>query len=149
MNVNTEPVVAYKGQSLAELTEATILDEKEQTPFRKGTRTYNPMAETSLDESLTGNEKHCVESLLKRYRDMFAYPGNDRYSVDVEHTIPLTTNSPIACRPRRLPTKWKAEVEEEVRRLQRNGIIRPSTSGYAVSVQFERGMVVSAYMCRL
>ena len=36
MNVTTGPVVVYKGQSLAEFTEATILDEKEQTPSGKG-----------------------------------------------------------------------------------------------------------------
>ena len=55
MNVTTGPVVVYKGQSLAEFTETTILDEKEQTPSGKGTRTYNPMAETSLGESLSGD----------------------------------------------------------------------------------------------
>ena len=92
------------------------------------------MAETSLGESLSGDEKQCLESLLKRYRDVFAYPGNDGYCVDVEHTIPLTTNTPIAYRSLSLPTKWKAEVEEEVRRLQRDGIIRPSTSGYAAPI---------------
>ena len=50
------------------------------------------------------------------------------------HTIPLTTKTPIACRPRRLPTRWKAEVEDEVRRSRRDGIIRPSTSGYAAPI---------------
>ena len=40
----------------------------------------------------------------------------------------------IACRPRRLPTRWKVEVEDEVRRLRRDGLIQPSTSGYAAPI---------------
>ena len=80
---------------------------------------------------------------------VIAYPGNDGYCADVEHTIPLTTNTPIACRPRRLPTKWKAEVEEEVRRLQRDGIIRPSTSGYAAPICPVRKRDGSLRLCRL
>ena len=83
---------------------------------------------------MSSDEKQQLENLLKRHRDVFTYPGNEGYSVDVEHTIPLTTKTPIACRPRRLRTRWKAEVEDEVRRLRRDGIIRPSTSGYAAPI---------------
>ncbi len=80
---------------------------------------------------------------------MFAYPGagNEGYSVDVEHTIPLTTRTPIACRPRRLPTRWKAEVKDEVRRLRREGIFRPSTSGYAAPISPVRKSDGSLRLC--
>ena len=65
---------------------------------------------------------------------MFAYPGNEGQVTHIEHTIPLTTDNSIACRPRRLPTQWRPGVEEEVQELQRRGVIRPSESGYAAPV---------------
>ena len=118
MNVCPEPVVIHKGQSLAEFTEATALDGLDRRPVGKSSDIYNPMVDIDLGESLSSDEKQQLENLLKRHQDVFAYPGNEGYSVDVEHTIPLTTKTPIACRPRLLPTRWKAEVEDEVRRLR-------------------------------
>ncbi len=92
------------------------------------------MVNIDLGESLSSNKKQKLENLLKRHRDVFAYPGNDGYLVDAEHTIPLTTKTPIACRQRCLPTRWKAEVADEVKRLRRDEIIRPSISGYAAPI---------------
>ena len=82
----------------------------DRRPVGKSTDIYNPMVDIDLGESLSSDEKQQFENLLKRHRDVFAYPGNEGYSVDVdvEHTIPFTTKTPIACRPRRLPTRWKA-----------------------------------------
>ena len=65
---------------------------------------------------------------------MFAYPGNEVHVTHIEHTIPLTMDTLIACRPRRLPTQWRPGVEEETRELQRRGVIRPSELGYTAPV---------------
>ena len=54
--------------------------------------------------------------------------------LNIEHTIPLTMDNPIVCRPRRLSTQLKAEVETEVQSLLQRGIIRSSVSGYAAPV---------------
>ena len=78
---------------------------------------YDPVIETTLGDSLSVEERQCLESLLRQYRNVFAYPGNDGHVTDIEHMIPLTMYDPIVCRPRRLPTQLKAEVETEVQNL--------------------------------
>lgn len=75
-----------------------------------------------------------MEALLKKYRDVFASSDYTGCSTMGQHTIPLTTEEPITCRPRRLPTRWKTEIDEEVRRLHKQNIIRPSTSAYAAPI---------------
>ena len=71
----------------------------DRRPVGKSTNIYNSMLDIDLGESLISDEKQQLENLLKRHRDVFAYPGNEGYSVDVENTIPLTTKTPIVCRP--------------------------------------------------
>ena len=65
----------------------------------------------------------------------------------MEHTIPLTDDASVTCRPRRLPTKWRAEVAEEVRNLHQRGVIRPSTSAFAAPVCPVKKMEL--YVCAL
>ena len=62
MNVCTEPVVIHKGQSLAEFTEATALDEVDRRPIGKSTNIYNPMIDIDLGESLSSDEKQQLEN---------------------------------------------------------------------------------------
>ncbi len=102
--------------------------------IKTGKITYDPIAETTLGESISTEKKNRLERLLQRYNKVFAYPGNEGQVTHTEHTITLTTDNPIACRPRRLPTQWRPGVEEEVQKLQRRGVIRPSESGYAAPV---------------
>ena len=75
MNVCTEPIVIHKGQSLAEFAEATALDGVDRRPVGKSTDIYNPMFDIDLGESLSSDEKQQLENLLKRHRDVFAYPS--------------------------------------------------------------------------
>ena len=57
----------------------------------------DPLAEVTLGDSLTSVEKGQLESLVSRYRKVFSYQGNEGGTVGVEHTIPLTTDSPVTC----------------------------------------------------
>ena len=135
LNVTEDPVTVYKGQSLAEFTEAMMNEGRTRDDATKTVKiTYDPIAETTLGESISTEQKNRLERLLRRYNKVFAYPGNEGQVTHIEHTIPLTTDNPIACRPRRLPTQWRLGVEEEVQELQRRGVIRPSESGYAAPV---------------
>ena len=61
---------------------------------------YDPVIETTLGDSLSVEERRLV-SLLRQYHNVFAssYPGNDGHVTDVEHTIPLTMDNLIVCRP--------------------------------------------------
>ena len=135
LNISGNSVKIHKGQSVAEFTEATVAgDERRQGATRSSATPYDPIIETTLGDSLSVEERQRLESLLRQYRNVLAYPGNDGHDTDIEHTIPWTMDDPIVCRPIRLPTQLKAEVETEVQNLLQRGIIRSSFSGYAAPV---------------
>ena len=112
------PVIIHKGQSMAKFTEATAMDGLDRRPVEKSDNIYTPMVDIDLGEQVSSDEKLQLENLLKRHRNVFAYPGNKEYSVYAEQTIALTTKTSTACRHRHIPTRLKAEVEDEVRRLR-------------------------------
>ena len=150
LNVTEDPVTVYKGQSLAEFTEAMMNEGRTRDDATKtGKITYDLIAETTLGESISTEQKNRLKRLLRRYNKVFAYPGNEGQVTHIEHTIPLTTDNPIACRPRRLPTQWRPGVEEEVQELQRRGMIRPSESGYAAPVCPIKKRRFNTSLCRL
>ena len=125
----------YKGQNIAEFTEATVVSTQDRIVSAKVSETsFDPLTEVTLGNSLTSVEKSQLESLVSRYREVFSYQGNEGGAIGVKHAIPLTTDSPVTCRPRRLPMQWKSEVEEDVDNLHRRGIVRPSTSAFAEPV---------------
>ena len=102
LNISGNSVTIHKGQSVAEFIEATVAgDERQQGATRMSSTVYDPVIETTLGYSLSVEERQRLESLLRQYRNVFAYPGNDGHVTDIEHTIPLTTDHPIVCRPRR------------------------------------------------
>ncbi len=125
------------------MNEGKTRDEATKT----GKITYDSIAGTTLGESLSTKQKNRLETLLRRYNKVLAYPDNDGHVTHIEHTIPLTTDNPIARRPRRLPTQWRPGVEEEVQELQRRGEIRPSESGYAAPVCPIKKIDVSMCLC--
>ena len=59
----------------------------------------------TIGTGLSAVDKQPVDTLLDKYRGVFASPGNTGCCTIVEHTIPLTTDQPITCRPCRLPTR--------------------------------------------
>ena len=137
LNISGNSVTIHKGQSVAEFTEATVAglgDERQQGATRMSATAYDPVTESTLGDSLSVEERQRLESLLRQYRNVFAYPGNDGHVTDIEHTIPLTKDDTIVCRPRRLPTQLKAEVETEVQNFPQRGIIRSTVSGYDAPV---------------
>ena len=116
LNVTEDLVTVYKGQSLAEFTKAIMNEDKTRDDATKtGKITYDPIAETTLGESLSTEQKNCLEKLIRRYNKVFAYSGNEGHVTHIEHTIPLTMDNPIACRPRRLPTQWRPGVKKKYR----------------------------------
>ena len=78
--------------------EIYVLRQTDRNTAGKSTDIYNSMV-LNRSESLRSDETTVGEPSLKCQQDVIAYPGNNGYSVDVEHTIPLTTKTPIACRP--------------------------------------------------
>ena len=81
-------------------------------------------------EHLNENETAELMKLCNKYKDIFKKP-NQRLSCTstVKHEIPVDMNQvPINQRPYRLPEAQKPLVEQHIREMKANGVIRESTS---------------------
>lgn len=85
--------------------------------------------------TLTKTDINAVHSLVSRHRECFATNVSELGKcVMTEMTIRLTTDTPVATKPYRIPfAKWQ-KVDEIVHELLTNEIIRPSDSPYASPV---------------
>lgn len=73
-----------------------------------------------------------VQHLLDKYSDVFEEPKQLPPSRSLDHTIPLIPGAePPQLRPYRLPHYQKTEMENQVKELLENNIIRPSQSPFA------------------
>ena len=88
----------------------------------------------SIQDVCVGAELNCeqrneVMEALRRYEEIFTkIPG--RASV-IEHTIDLTDDRPIRCKPYPLPYAKRGEIREEIKNIMDTGIVRESSSPYA------------------
>jgi len=81
---------------------------------------------------LTSAERGQAKELLEKYHQVFAKSEGDLGCTDeIEHEIPLTDNSPVRQRYRRIPpTQWQA-VKNCIKLHLESKVIRESSSPYA------------------
>lgn len=81
-------------------------------------------------EHLNSEERDELLKLCNKYADIFRKPGQHLSCTDaVKHVIPVSQDQlPINQRPYRLPEAQKPLVEQHIREMKANGIIRPSVS---------------------
>ena len=133
VNILSDPIRVRKGQSLANCIEASVVtDAVNKLQDADADDNVSVTSGVTIGTVLSAVDKQRVDTLLDKYRDVFASPGKTGCCTIVEHTI--TTDEPITCRPRRLPMRWKLEIDEEVQRLHDQDIIRPSISAYAAPI---------------
>jgi hypothetical protein len=79
---------------------------------------------------LNPEEQRVTENTCRDYQDIFYLPGDRLSSTNaIKHTINVVPGtSPINSRPYRLPEAQKAEVDRQVTKLLREGIIVESNS---------------------
>ena len=105
-NLTSSPIAVYKRQNIAEFSEAAVVNNQNGIERGKSPDVgRKPWTEVTFGDKLTQVEKTQLERLLKRYRSVFSYEGNEGSAKGMEHTIPLTDDAPVTCRPRKLPTK--------------------------------------------
>jgi hypothetical protein len=101
-------------------------------PIRKEgirNRAHEVLEKLRLDH-LNPEEKQLMEDTCRDYHDIFYLPG-DRLSctTTVKHSINVVPGmSPINTRPYRLPEAQKAEIDRQVDKLLKEGIIAESNS---------------------
>ena len=94
---------------------------------------------------LNDNEKVKFKNLFNKYRNAFAFPGNQlgRTSL-VQHVIDTGDATPIKQRPYRVYPYVKKEIDRQVDEMLEKGIIQESVSPWSspvVLVKKERWVV--------
>lgn len=80
-------------------------------------------------EHLNDEEKTSIIDVIEKYQDVFYLDGDILESTDATtHKINVSRESPIFTRQYRLPISQKEIVNEEVKKMLKNGIIKESNS---------------------
>ena len=95
-----------------------------------------------INRSLSQEQQSQLTSLLQTHSGVFWSEEKDLgglSQIEVECTIDLKPDAkPYAARPRRNTPKEREEIRNEIQRLLKNGLIRPSTSPWAAPVVVAR-----------
>jgi len=78
-------------------------------------------------ENLNDNQSKTLESLLRKYADVFSKSKKDiSFTNLVEHTIDTGSARPIKQRPYRIPLSKREQAKQEIKEKTENKIIQPS-----------------------
>jgi len=94
-------------------------------------RQYSQAVNNIRIEHLNENDKEKIELLTKRYSGLFAEPDEKlTFTTNVIAEINTTSENPVYTSPYPYPMALKPVVDEEIRTMLENGVIRPSRSPY-------------------
>jgi hypothetical protein len=128
--LNTNDVKVEIQEPLVELDEIEpIRNLTSATEGKQGNREKGILEQLRLDH-LNNEEKKLLTETCQDYKDIFYLPGDILSStVATRHSIRVQPGTePINTRPYRLPETQKVEVERQVEKLLKEGIIEESNS---------------------
>lgn len=96
--------------------------------------------------SLTQSEKEEVLTLLREFQDLWR-EGRRGQALEVSHKIRLTHNRPIVCRPRPVTEEQKKIINEEIEKMLRDQVIRPSKSPHVSEIVLVKKKTGDWRMC--
>ncbi|KAM0042733.1 putative nucleotidyltransferase, Ribonuclease H [Helianthus debilis subsp. tardiflorus] len=96
---------------------------------------------------LTSPQQSSLSFLIHQFADIFIPPSSLPPTRSHDHTIQLSSPTPICVRPYRYPHIQKAEIERQVQELLQMGMIRPSQSAFSSPVILVRKKDNSWRMC--
>jgi hypothetical protein len=119
------PIVKVEKLMDDEAALASVNTLKQKGKFRESS-----VLEQLRTEHLNPEEKASLQKICSDYHDVFYLPGDKLSCTDaVKHSINLVPGTaPINTRPYRLPEAQKQEVDRQVTKLLREGIIEESNS---------------------
>lgn len=83
-------------------------------------------------EHLNKEEKEELENICESFSDIFFLPGDHLSSTDtIEHEIKTTEPSPVVTKNYRYPKVHEQEVQDQIRKMIDQNIIRPSNSPWS------------------
>ena len=83
-----------------------------------------------ISDTLTEGQRSQVRNILHEYSDVFS--GKPNATNVASHKIDTGGSSPIGSEPFRKPQRLEEDVNKEIEKMLEMGIIRPSTSPWAV-----------------
>ena len=84
-----------------------------------------------VNPNLNKQQKDQIFGILEKYPETFALnPKAPRECSTVKHEIKTIDNKIVQEKVRRLPNKWKSDIDNQVQEMLRNDIIKPSCSPF-------------------
>lgn len=109
--------------------------EYKDTKMMRGCERYEKLVETINMDHLNIEESNSIKAILNNHKDVFFSEGDRLEHTDtVVHEIETTTNVPIYKRQYRFPESTKKHINEEIKEMYRQGIIKPSKSPWNAPV---------------
>ncbi|KFD61462.1 hypothetical protein M514_11037 [Trichuris suis] len=136
MNLADAPVSLYESTALGLLSE-TVIDEDLTSPNSiEQHAVYSALMDSLLPRPVRREDD--FQMLLKEYSDIFGDGDNLGCTDVVQHQMDTGNAKPCKQPPRRIPFHQRHAVEEETRRMLRQGIIEPAHGPWACPVVLVR-----------
>ena len=127
-NVNEEPIYVEKGKILGQLEPVQLIEEattKEQEPYEDCIDELLSKVDTSVEES----HKIELRTLLQGYQSILSTSEYDfAEAVNVRRTINTGDAKPLRDALRRHPINHQEVLDEQIKDMLKNNVIRPSLS---------------------
>ena len=131
LNVSETDVVLKSRRVMGEIHPAgnIVCSVDDKTAGARNVEHAPDMSEVVYGSNLTSTQKKRMENLLHRHKNAFVTNPKRPKSVTIaEHRILTPGALPAAGKTRRIPQAWEKEVDEQVKDMCENDIIRPSKS---------------------
>ena len=134
VNITDSKVLVQKGQALGNFSALSINPEPSTPEFQ--TNSDCPSDVNSLFDlsstDLTEEQKEVVYQFLDDHRNVIGTSDFDMGLTDtVEHRIELENSTPVKQPYRRFPAPLQKEIQAEISKLLKTGVIEPSHSSWA------------------
>jgi hypothetical protein len=150
MNTGSAPFKIYKNMTLGEFTprqQITVIEQEVTPSENQNTETTPSFSAEELCNHLRDREKSQLAKVITSFQDLFTSASDPlgRTSL-VKHPI-ITDGPPIRQPVRRLPEALKPVVDNEVKRMLHQGVIRHSQSPWSSPIVMVQKKDLSWRLC--
>lgn len=148
MNVSNEPIRVKKDEVLAKVeTVQEAEDELEDTTEAVADDTVR-WSELFPLPNLTEDQRTRVYNILKTHRHVFAMNRDELGKTSrIEHEINTGNLPPTKVAYRRIPSVYRAEIDDQLQWLLKKNIVRPSNSPWSAPIVMAKKKDNSLRMC--
>ena len=137
-NTTSRPITIQADKALSSLDPVLNMKEAQNVHYQSTTCSTQMNQERedlikklSAMTKLEGEQRKQFENLLAQYPDLFAqYDSDLGHTTLVTHKIPLTDETPIKEKVRRIPHGMFEEVKKQIEVMLKTGVIKPSHSSW-------------------